>query len=192
MRKNGDKMKKCEHGYINKEKRKRMMLTISYALIGVAIFLFGFFINNKSKTNIFTVVAILSVLPASKQFVGFIVFFPFKTVAAEKYERIRAMLTETATLLTDYVFTSEQKIMALDYLVLENGNAIGLITNEKQDINYIKNYLSKGIHNLSSNYRVKIANSEEEFLDMYQGIVSAEITENQNKAVLDWLRSLAV
>lgn len=71
--------KRGEYGYIAARKKKTLLGTIIIALIGVAIFLVGLFLNKMSNRNLFTIIAVLAVLPAAKQLVAFIVLFPFKT-----------------------------------------------------------------------------------------------------------------
>ena len=185
-------MEKCNYGYINREKRKKLLITLLYAVIGVAIFFTGYFLNGKTKSNIFTVIAILLVLPAAKHFVAFIVLAPFKTLAKSEYDRLVAPFSEEDTVLSDYVFTSAEKVMGLHCLVLSAGNVFGLAANEKQDIDYINHYLKEGVRKLSPECHVKIVKDEKEFYRLYQKKTQVSISDNQKQAVEDWLRSLAV
>ena len=185
-------MKKCEYGYIKREKKKKILITLLYAVIGVAIFLTGYYLNDQSKSNVFTVVSILLVLPAAKYVVGFIVLVPFHTVAKEDYEKLTEPFAEEDVVFSDYVFTSAEKVMGLSCLVLSTGNAIGLAANGKQDISYINKYLKDGIRKVSPEFKVKIVSDEKEFHRLYEKKIASDITDNQQKAVEDWLRSLAV
>ena len=58
--------KRGEYGYIAARKKKTLLGTIIIALIGVAIFLVGLFLNKMSNRNLFTIIAVLAVLPAAK------------------------------------------------------------------------------------------------------------------------------
>lgn len=185
------KKNKCESGYILAEKKRRIMVTLIYVIIGVAIFLTGFFMYNHSKSNVFTVVAILLVLPAAKHFVQLIILMPFHSVEKKEEEEIRS-LREDAEFFFDYVFTSEEKVMGLKAAVISNGNFVGLSANEKQDIPYIKSYLQKGANNYSPNFQVYIEKDKHAFEKKIKALKERDITDNQNKAVLDWLKSLAV
>ena len=185
-------MKKCEHGYIKKQKIRKLFVVLLYLILGVAIFLTGYYLNDRSKSNVFTVVAILLVLPAAKHLVAFIVLAPFRTQSEEVHEKIMSIVEENGVVLTDYVFTSSEKIMGLSYLVLSEGNAIGFVSNQKQDLKYITKYLSTGIHKLSPDYHVKIFKSKEEFIKFYSKKNAVSVTDNQKAAVEEWLRSLAV
>lgn len=185
------KKNKCESGYILAEKKRRIIITLIYIMIGVAIFLTGFFMYNHSKSNVFTVVAILLVLPAAKHLVQLIVLMPFHSIGKKEEEEI-LLLSEDAEFFFDYVFTSEEKVMGLKAVVVSQGNFVGLTANEKQDIPYIKNYLQKGANNYSPNFQVYIEKDKHDFENKIKALKERDITDNQNKAVMDWLRSLAV
>ena len=86
--------KRGEYGYIAARKKKTLLGTIIIALIGVAIFLVGLFLNKMSNRNLFTIIAVLAVLPAAKQLVAFIVLFPFKTTQKERYQKAIEMMKE--------------------------------------------------------------------------------------------------
>lgn len=186
------KIKKCEHGYIKKEKKKQLLMVLFFILAGIIIFVVGYFLNHRSRANIFTVLAILLALPMAKRAVNFIILLPFKTVSEEKYKHICDIVSEQAVVYTDYVFSSPDKVMGMDFLVLDEGNAYGIVAGTRQDLNYINNYIGKQIRNLSPNYHVKIVADYEEFEKLYKGRIPAEITDKQQEAVESVLRSLAV
>ena len=186
------KMNKCEHGYIKWEKQKKLMAVILYVIIGVAIFVTGYLLNDHSKSNVFTVVAVVLVLPAAKHAVAFIILAPYHTLAEDAFQNVIGHLPPEAVVLTDYVFSSPEKVMGLAYLMLYEGNAIGLVANDKQELNYMNTYLGKGIHDLSPNYHVKIVADETDFLRLCDKANHVEITDKQQEAVEAWVRSLAV
>ena len=63
-------------GYIDAQKKSRIMKTLLYVLIGIAIFVLGLCLNKFEKSNIFTVIAVLMVLPAAKALISVIVLLP--------------------------------------------------------------------------------------------------------------------
>ena len=70
-------MKKAEKGscgYIQYQKKKRLVVTFILFLIPLAIYATGY-IQTKTRLNLFTVVAILGCLPACKSLVGLIMIF---------------------------------------------------------------------------------------------------------------------
>ena len=57
------KKTKGEYGYITKSKKLDIIKMLIYIGIAAAIFIIGLFLNKMSYQNIFTIVAILFVLP---------------------------------------------------------------------------------------------------------------------------------
>ncbi|HAP20422.1 MAG TPA: hypothetical protein DCR27_04035, partial [Lachnospiraceae bacterium] len=118
------KIDKCELGYIAKKKKISFLWLMVSVLIGVAIFLIGYFWTH-TRANIFTVVAVLMVLPAAKHIVSLIILFSKKGVSKERFDKIKEA-SGNAILLTEYVFTSTEKIMNLDFVLIKNGNVLAV------------------------------------------------------------------
>ena len=71
------KVQRGEFGYIRTRKRRALTGTLLMAVIGIAVFVVGLLLNKMSNRNIFTVIAILFVLPGAKNLVALIVTFPY-------------------------------------------------------------------------------------------------------------------
>ena len=83
-------MKKAERGkpgYIDSLKKKYLIISIIEFAVVAAVFALGFF-QTGSRLNLFTVIAILGCLPASKNLVEYIVVLPHKGIEIAKYEEI--------------------------------------------------------------------------------------------------------
>ena len=73
------KKEKGEYGYITKSKKIDLIKMAIYIVIALAIVVVGLLLNKMSIQNIFTVVAILFVLPWARVLVEFIMLFPYHT-----------------------------------------------------------------------------------------------------------------
>lgn len=186
------KKTKGEYGYITKTKKYDIIKMLMYMAIAAAIFVTGLLLNKMSYTNIFTIVAILFVLPWAKVLVEFIVMFPYKTPAKEDFEQIQAVLPENARLLSDLVITSEEKSMGLNFMLIGNGFVYAWIMNEKQDADYIQKYLRKGVANWSSGYQVKIHRKKQDFFKSVKEAREKEIPAEERQKVEEYLLSLIV
>ena len=156
---------KCQFGYTNKQKRFQFAMLMLYVLIGVGLFLIGLAVH-KTRANLFTVLGILMVLPAAKRVIALVLMVPRKSVEKERFEKVRAALPESAALLTDYVFTSTEKVMSLDFVIVMNKNVYGIKDGKKTDDAYVGNYLSETISADARGYRVQLFENEEAFLKM--------------------------
>lgn len=183
---------KGEYGYISKSKKKDVIMLLLYLAIAAAIFFAGLLLNNMSYTNIFTVVAILFVLPWARVLVDLIVFLPYKTPDEEKYQQVKDRASSEAKVLSDVVITSEEKSMGMDFMVLGNGYIYAVTANKKQDKSYIQNYLKKGVDNRSDRYQVQIFERYEEFLKKVSDAKEKELDEREKEEVEAFILSLFV
>ncbi len=194
------KIQKGDAGYIQKRKKRAWIMSFVILLIALAIFGVGLLMNDMSKTNIFTVFAILCVLPWAKQVVALVVVFPYHSVTAGRYEKARKAVPEYMTLYSDLVITSPDKIMHLDLAAVGSGQVIALIGDkkmpfageQKQDIGYIRQYLTKGVNSWGDGYKVKVVESEKLFLQEIAAVKPREEDEEELQKVRSYLLSLIV
>lgn len=186
------KKTKGEYGYITKTKKYDMIKMLIYMAIAAAIFVVGLLLNKMSYRNIFTIVAILFVLPWAKVLVEFIVMFPYRTPKKEDFEQVQAVLPEDARLLSDLVITSEETPMGLNFMVIGSGYVHAWIMNDKQNADYIQTYLRKGVANWSSAYQVKIHRNKQSFLKGVEEAKAKEIPAKEREQVEEYLLSLIV
>lgn len=188
------KRKKTEYGYINYRKKRQFIMTLLMVLIGIAIYFLGRALNKGESANVFTVAAILMVLPGAKYFVNFIVFFPYSTPQEIQYKELKALVGNRGSLYSDLVITSPEKVMDLDFLWFEEGCVLGVLGKNGQELTYIQQYLSKGIRNWASDYRVKIFGSYQELLkELTEQMKHSEKEKTEElEKVEEYIRSLIV
>ena len=186
------KIERGDFGYIQARKRKALLGTILMAVIGVAIFVTGLLLNKMSNRSVFTIIAVLFVLPGAKFLVAYIVTFPYQSVSRERYDKVKSALTENMTLYTDLVITSSEKVMHLDFIAVGNGQVIGLVGPKKQDIAYIRKYLTGGVQNWGTGYKVKIVDNEKTFLGELSRVEACEVDPKEEKEVKSFVTSLVV
>lgn len=186
-------------GYINRQKKYYLCKTIIITIISLLIFVVGYYLNKKSNANIFTVIAILGVLPGAKAFVGFVVFFPYKSVDKSRFD---AMINELPDdkihfeFMADAVFTSPDKVMNLDFIYMDHAKLIGLIGKKNQNISYIQEYLEKGMRNRGYHCHVQILTDEKQFRKMIRSMKREENLDEKVKLeqqeIYDYMKSLMV
>ncbi len=186
------KVQRGDFGYIKAKKKKSLTGTLCMAAIGVAIFLTGLFLNKMSNRNIFTVIAILFVLPGAKFLVAYIVTFPYHSVSTERYDRVKKVLPKKMVLYTDLVITSPEKVMNLDFVAIGNGQVVGVTAEKEKELSYIRNYLTKGVQNWGNGYKVKIVDSEKLFISELERVEICEVDEEEEKTVKSYITSLIV
>lgn len=162
------RIRKGEHRYISYKKRIQVLKTLLFVFLGLIIFFVGLLLNQFEATNIFSVIAVLMVIPASKNLVNFIVFAKFSSIDDTLYNQALKLRGEEDDFYTDVVFTSREKIMFLSFLVVAGNEVIGLLGNEKQDEAYIRKYLTEGIKSRDLPYKVMICSKKDDFFRKYK------------------------
>lgn len=205
-------------GYIKTKKKQYLIKLLIEIAIALGIFVAGYFLNDQSPRNVWSIAAILMVLPGAKALVALIVFLPYHTVEKKRYEAVYQVLREgkqshsleevmSNTVLvdealnyyTDVVFTSPDKVMNLDYLVVAENRVLGLLGKKTQDIAYIESYLQKGLNNKGYHMKVKVFQEETKYISALKTISVLKQEEECTKAekkerkeMLDYLNSLIV
>lgn len=192
------KGKKCGYGYIHKQKIFQSLMLLLFIGIGVGLFLIGLAVTG-TRANIFTVLGILMVLPGAKRVIAIVVLLPYKSVEKERLDAVKRALSPEAVLLTDYVFTSTDKVMHLDFVIIDRENVIGILDSKKKNRDYMQEYLQKGVVAAASSYKVKLCDSEKEFQNFYDRMLAGKkqdgISDDGKKrqdAVISYLKILAV
>ena len=186
------KFEKCEYGYLNWQKRRQLLAVIVQILIAAAIFSIGYVLNDNSKNNVFTIVAVLLVLPMAKHLVEVIILLPYRTPSAELYETVMNTARPDAFVFSDYVFTSQEKIMYLSSMVVQGNEIIGLIGREKENVSYIKSYLERSMKQRNLPYKIMICTKEAEYFKKIKETVSEAEEEAVLMETLEFLRAGAV
>lgn len=186
------KAKKGEFGYIDGRKKRALLGVLSMAAVGVSIFLLGLFLNKMSNRNIFTVIAVLFALPGARFLVSLIVMLPYHSLSRERYEKVREKLAPGAVLYADLVITSPEKVMHLDFAVVGNGQVLALLGEGRQELSYVKKYLTEGVRNWGNGYAVKVVESEKAFLADVSAMAEKDVDEAEEAKVRSYLVSLIV
>ena len=82
--------------------------------------------------------------------------------------------------------------MGLDFMVMGSGYVYGLATKEKQDNQYVQNYLKKGVEQNSSVYQVKIFHKAKDFENAIRNMKEKEISVEERENVEKYLLSIMV
>lgn len=192
---------KCGPDYIRKQKIFQGCMLLVFIAAGVGLFLTGFLIT-KTRANIFTVLAILMVLPAAKRVIALVVMLPRRSVERERYDRMKNTVLPDEVLLTDYVFTSADKVMSLDFVIIGRQTVTGVCPGGhgvdsaagKREREYMADYLAKAVQRTAPEYRVQLAETDEQFYERYAKASRKENpgTDEERDEVVKCLKILAV
>jgi hypothetical protein len=178
-------LKKKERGEWGYLKYRKISLTILFLVILVVaggIFVLGLALNKWEVTNIFTVVAILGVLPAAKCLVLMIVVCPHRSINEEEKVFLDGLLRDGDRIFYDAVFTSSERSMHLDAIYVTGHQIIGYTSDKKDRVDRIEAYFKNEMNLRKLDHTVFITNSDKALANRFKmRSANEEISEKQQK-----------
>ena len=159
------KINKGIHGYINKKRIYETVKTIILFAFAIGLYLIGY-ITLKTNKSLWTILAVLSVLPAAKSAVSMIMFFRFSSITDEEYSIIDNNKGLVSTCY-EYVFTTSEKSYYVKAASCINNTIIVLYDNKsKKDLsNELKEHIVAAINREGfSGYSLKIFTDINEYV----------------------------
>lgn len=163
------RIKKGEAGYITARKKNLGLQTIlGFGIVGA--FLLAGYLKTYSRSNLFTIIAVLGCLPSAKALTEWIAIFPYQTVDKRIVEEVKAK-SSLLTTAYDLVITSRDRIMPVDAVVISNRTVFGYAgnpkTNTEKAAKHIRDILAE---NQYSKVTVKIFTEYVHFLSRAEGL----------------------
>lgn len=163
------KAMKGEAGYIQSKKKQEIVKTVIEFAVVLAFFLTGYF-TTKTRLNWFTVIAVLSCLPAAKSLVSVIMLIPHKSIDETKVPEIEERATQLVKSY-DMILTSYERIMPIDSIVILGNIICGYSKSSKIDLNYTSRYMRKTLSNNGyDKVSVKIFTDFKAYLSRVEGM----------------------
>ena len=138
------KIRKGDYGYIRREKKKRLLVTLGLFVLPAIVFIVGLVLADGNKSNIFTVVAVVGCLPGCRAAVGFIMMVMQKPVDKAVYDAIEA---KKGKLLMGYeMYITQEKSSLMIEAAAFCGEEIACYTTRAKDQKQIEDcttYLNK-------------------------------------------------
>lgn len=175
------KIKKGTLGYIQSQKKRRILITIFLFGISFAIFLTGY-LTTHTRNNLLTIIAVLGCLPAARSAVGMIILLPYRSFDTGKAGEIQKIVKDCTTAY-DLVLTSREHIMHVDVLLISRHLICGYMSGRKISSAEVERYLSQILkQNHYDKVTVKIFSDYESFLERAGQIAGlAECSDEQLK-----------
>ena len=194
------KKAKGEWGYINSQRKRVMLITLVLYVCAVGILLFGLKTMHTTQ-NIWTIIAVLSFLPASKSMVNLIMFLRFKSLDREIYKKYSDNSGDMP-LLYETPFTTYEKTFFVEAAACRNNSIAvcypgkpGKNKSHDQDMNNLKDHLSGVLKNDGyADCTVKIYDDRDMFIerlkDMQKG--SRVKDKGRDEGIMTTLKSVGL
>lgn len=185
-------MDKGSFNYIKRRKKRQGILSLIMFGIAFGIFLLGLCLNKFDKSNVFTILAVLFVLPSTKMLISFIILLPFHSVDRERYEEVIAAVPEDVNLFTDVVFSSTERVMMLDFLVIDHHYLI-CYSGKKDSLKVMEQYLRDGVTKRAFNFKVEAFDDFKRFKHRVSKLKLEESQKGEDyQELMEYVKSLMV
>lgn len=153
---------KGEYGYLNERKRRVFLHLLFLLCVAALIFVLGLALNKWQTNNIFTVIAILFVLPGARTLINFIVMAPYKKMSNEEFQELKALERSGWDIYYDAVFSTPEKIRRAKCMIF-TGESL-LIYLDKDEVKIIDDYFSNIFNKRMSDVRLFVTGEKQSFI----------------------------
>jgi len=153
---------KGDYGYIRYQKKRRIIITLIMFAIPLLLYFTGLY-QTHTRKNLFTFVAILGCLPASKSAVGMILMCLQKPMEKELYDKIRPHIHDL-TVIYDTVVSAYEKNTQLPCIVISGLNVACYCEDAKVKASFVEEHIKKILSANGYKANVKIFTDLNKFL----------------------------
>jgi len=189
------KAEKGTFGYINKQRINEILRTVFMFACAIGLYVIGF-VTLKTNKNIWTILAVLSVLPAAKSAVSMIMFFRFSSIENSLYESIEVSRGAISALY-ELVFTTTEKSYFVKCCACCDNTVILLLENKNKGVNSkeLKDHIvSAALREGLNSYSFKIYLKESDFInrltEMDNNLNGSEDT--SSKAIFNLFKAITI
>lgn len=183
------KMQKGRPGYIRVRKIRYLLGAIVEFAVVIALLVLGY-MQTGSRLNLFTVIAVVGCLPASKMLVEFITMAPYGSVSSDIYKELekKAPLPPRAY---DLILTSPEKVMPVSVMFFCGHTICGYAQSDRVDeakcAGYIREMLEK---NGYEKMTVKIFHDYKAFLARAEGMNNITAVEQKERKLEENIKKI--
>lgn len=128
-----------EFGYIYKKRNVEIIKTSLMFIIALSIYFIALSVLKTNK-NIFTVIAVLTVLPAAKCAVSMIMFIRYKSIKLSEYNAINGIVDEN-NIFYEIIFTTQQQSFLVKACAVMDNTIIMYSVYDAKDIKKLTEHI---------------------------------------------------
>ena len=189
------KTNKFEKGYLSNRKQKLFINVALNIVAAVIIFIVGLFLNKMQPRNIFSVLALLFILPVGRSLATLFILLPFKELKNDKVVKVENSIKGKGVLLYSPVFTSPEHVMHLDLIAVFKGRMLGykekMGTSVRNEYDYKKkteaaaNYIDKHLKNQGRGDKLVVYDDIEKFVKAFPEKILSEEEMNEVRSFVE-------
>lgn len=196
------KTNKFEKGYLSNRKQKLFVNVALNIVAAVIIFIVGLFLNKMQPRNIFSVLALLFILPVGRSLATLFILLPFKELKNDKLVKVENSIKGKGVLLYSPVFTSPEHVMHLDLIAVFKGRMLGYkekmgksVRNEydyKKKTEAAANYIDKHLKNQGRGDKLVVYDDIEKFVKAFPEKILSEEEMNEVRSFVETMEYFVV
>ncbi len=192
-------MNRGDKGYIRYQRKRTIIITVLMYALSIGIYFLGYFTLHTNK-SLWTVIAVLSLLPASKSAVRMIMLLRVNPTDPSLYDEVSKHCPKLS-LLFDLIFTTYERTYVAQALAYGSGNLCVLSENpgkgEKKTAGELEAYIRTSLKEKNPSLSVKVYDDRAAFLKRASEInalreASGSSEEEREPAFFDTLRALTL
>lgn len=166
------KVQKGDFGYISAQKKKRTLITAVLFLIPLVIFFTGLH-ETGTRLNMFTFVAIMGCLPASRAAVGMVMMLMQKSMSPELHRQVEE---RAGNLVRAYELTisAYEKNTSIDSLIVCGYHVTAYTSNPKADTAFAENHIKEILKGNGFRADVKIFKDLKPYLERVSALAKQQ------------------
>lgn len=176
-----EKIEKGQYGYINHRKKTQLIITGICFLVVFIVFFTGLIINNWDRNNIYTVAAIVLVLPSAKFAVSYLIVCNYKTPDKKVYNEITENVSNLC-ILSDCAIACKDKRAYVEFAIITD-SCIYCYSNTKIDTKYFEDNVAEFIKSCGDTVNVKLIRELDVFINRIKSLNNVEMKENKIERV---------
>lgn len=167
-------MEKGTHGYIDRKRSRLIMSAVLNVVLVVSIFAIGLILT-KTKSNYYTVVAVLMTVPLAYFVTGLAAIGSFKSLGEEKWQEFQGLTGSfvDAVSATDLILTVKEKQMYAGAVLFTTAEVV-LYTEKAKKLYAVREDLSGVLKNTGYFNRVYLTDDWNEFMNRATANLEAE------------------
>lgn len=191
MRKYINRDLKGTYRYIRKQLTFEIVKTVILFIMALGIFFIGY-MTLHTKKSLWSVLAVLALLPACRSLVGVIMLARFSSLGADEYERFSSF-TDGLPVLFESIFTTSSQTFYIPVLVYKSGCVIAYYP-KKVSTGVLKDHLDAVLKTGGHKVTLKIFEDEASFAKRCNELKdkSADNTDKAASSVIDTLKAVSL
>ena len=149
------KIDKGDFGYIKRQKLVRLLKTLAFFLLPVALLIVGLVFNHGDRKNIYTVIAMVGCIPACMSAVSMIMMWMQKPMRRELYQEISPH-AQGLTMAYELCLTTQEKNLFLDAVAIHGESILAYTDREtsQKNLEVMEDHIRRTLR--VENYKVTV------------------------------------